>query len=313
MGATVPQHAVQAVRCGREGAIHNGDSRVTSSGTLAIDTIGLTGSPGGLRLDNAADWAQLATVDSVTEVWIRFRVSSAASRQLPQCTIDGGATQTVPDTSVPAGTTAATYWHKITGLSSGTHTIRVLGQTVASKFTDVVGWYTRNNPGAAGVAVHRLGADGGFIGPALPEETGQAGGLSKATVFHDSLAPDLMVIAFGSNEAGTGGAADGWTLARYEAALRANIEFANSRGCDVLLMSVGRADPATRGEDEGAYFALHEALAAEYSYVAQLDIGRAWGTYAEATAAGLLSDWIHPNIVGHSDMAQLMYDALVNL
>lgn len=292
-----------------EGVIQIGDARITQNGCQAIGSIGITRYTGGYRMNAATDWIELAA-PQCTEIWVHGWWESDAKVPGPwSYTIDGGAA--VQAAGFPTGTDQD-YTIKITGLSDATHTIRLLGRDGYQ--IDIAG-FTVLRKSASGVRFHRLAKGGGYIDNAFYLSTDAVNPRSYRLTYRRPET-DLLILGFGANESSsTGGEPIGWTFAKYDLWLRDAVNVAtNTYAQEVLLLSLTRrsaSQEATYGQD--AFYQLHETLAAENTRVAHFDMARIWGDNAAMVSAGLLQDTIHPNLLGHSDLAAALYDALNGL
>lgn len=295
-----------------EGVIQMADTRVTQSGAQAVASIGVTrATPGGYRLDADADWVEFSTVENAPEVWSHgWWESDAKCPNSFLYTVDGGADQTL--TIGPLGTDKD-WTAKITGLSDAPHVIRIKG--VTGKQLDLAGFQiARPNSNGGGVRLHRLAQSGGYLNTVF-FNTGDSGNIRSDRLTLGRPATDLLILAFGVNEASTSGETAGHTPAAYESDLRRIVTYATGTyGCDVLLLSTGRRDPTqVHSAGDEAFFGVHEEIAAENSRVAHLDMKRLWGTYAQASAAGLMYDTVHPRLIGHSHMAKTVFEAVAGV
>jgi lysophospholipase L1-like esterase len=120
-------------------------------------------------------------------------------------------------------------------------------------------------------------------------------------------APSLIIEALGTNDYGGG------SSATWQTNLDACLTFlaATFPTAAVLVVDMQNTSGATgfAGEARSVYYAVTKAEAAKFG-AAYLNIGDRWGTYATATAAGILFDGLHPNIYGHWDIADYLLKRL---
>ncbi len=285
------------------------DSRVVGSGGATIyGSLGISAA-GGYRINNTGQKVAFTTTEAATDVWIHGWWEDARCGPF-RYQIDGGSVQT---SSFSGPATDTDFTVKLTGLSNASHLIEILPAATPTQQVDIAGFSVFNAGTTSKVAVHRVGQGGAYFDTMIyPTSNGANPRSNRLTLGRP--AADLCILAFGANEASTAGFGAAWTPARYETALRDFIGYATGTyGCDVLLASLCRQNPSQVGNyGEAAFYAVHERIAADTARVAHFDLSIAphWASYAAASAAGLMQDYVHPNHAGHADISRLMYREL---
>lgn len=282
-----------------EGIILGNDPRVTNSGATNAVSLGVAGQAKILDTTDTLTYALPACTDIVIHAWWNSG-SDVFSYEL-----DGGAAVT---TSASSGDQP--YTVTVSGLSNTTHTLVLRFAGAAGKYS-VISGVSAQKQTSAGVRVHRAGISGAWL-ESYWNTTGT--NLTKMCQVHfDGPGTDLAIIAFGTNDGSSTGQSAGVTPASFRARLETVVTNAVAAGADVLLLAVGeRLQTTLPGPYYPAdFFTEMDDLASATDHVAYMDIGRVWGTYAEASALGLMHDSSgHPSLTGHSDFAKLVYEAI---
>lgn len=205
--------------------------------------------------------------------------------------IDGGTVQTFDSYS----TTSQVATLTIDGLSSGSHTI-LLTATEAGKSLWLTGIIPIN--GSTGVRVDNFG----WYGRIASSDAFLMQAYNNAT-------PLLTIIALVANDYGNGTPTP---LKNYKASISGIIDNAKANGSDVLIFVNGLRGDVTKQVDEQWYAKVLYELSDEKG-VALIDANKKWGTPADAATNGYLDSAvvIHPNDVGHRDMANLILQYLL--
>lgn len=289
-----------------EGLIANNDVRLSASaGVLGIASTGLVNQ--GKRIDSGDTLTY--TLPACTTITINWWWESNAASAAFTYTVDGGSPMTA---TAPSGSDL--YPIEVAdSLTDTTHTLVISGPASGHADISAVGcWETQ----ASGVAVHRLGVAGGYVenGWLFNDTAANMTRASKLAI--NQPAVDLLILAFGHNEALLGQPL-GKTPATYAALLTTIVDYATNQEADCLILAGPRSDPTHWGTQpdssqytDDAYFTASEAVAAANEHCAFLDTRPLWGDWATANNAGLQVDYIHPTLLGHSDMAKLIFEAI---
>jgi len=353
-----------------EGVIINSDARVTSSGAQGVASLGITNQVG-LRLLEASDHVTLTTLasDTSTICDVHFSHGNHTGYGEFRYQVNGGAIQTVTDqiTASPATNTSllpmytgafsnnfecvGTY--RITGLTPGVNTIKIMPAASGLIYFDHAGWSLWNRDpedSSHGIAISQQSASGSYLSASVTPVVGSSATAQprSAMLTVGRAAPDLVIISFGANEYSTTGESLGHTPASYQTALTdlvnwitnsyinpryskyplttaasgtqyyynaANTDVtgysANKVGADVLLVSTGRRQLPVSSYGMDAFEGVHENIAANNPRVAHLNLNRTWGDWTAADTTQRMYDAVHPNAIGHSDMAKIITEALV--
>lgn len=183
---------------------------------------------------------------------------------------------------------------EITGLSAGDHTAVITNQS----WLYLLGAYEIK--GTNGLVVNNMSKWGGKIAGASLENA------MKAEI--DVWSPCLTIIALIANDFN-----QQTSLSYYEQKLEAVIVRALQYG-DVLLTTAGLYEPSTQSIPQTDYVNIVKKLALKYD-CALLDIFNKWhGNYAYAdTTLGYMVDGVHPNDFGHFDIADAVWNVLMNM
>ncbi|MBQ0917446.1 SGNH/GDSL hydrolase family protein [Hydrogenophaga aromaticivorans] len=294
------------------GAITFADSRCTLGGGANLnESIGLTRA-GGARINAVGETATLTLTEPATEIWVHGWWESDAKCEAWTYSVDGAADETA---SISALGSDKDYTVKITGLSNATHTLVIKPAATPTKQVDIAGFSVFSSSQSGGIVVNRFGKGGGYLESLFyPMSNVGANPRSNRLTF-GRTETDLAVLAFGANEASVTGEGVAWTPTRYRTALLDLVNYlTDTYGCSVLLASLVRQNPTQVGSyGEEAFYDIHREIANDNQHVAHFDLSLSdkWATYSAASAAGLLIDNVHPKLIGHSDIASLMYRGLM--
>ncbi|WP_337033218.1 GDSL-type esterase/lipase family protein [Paenibacillus illinoisensis] len=211
--------------------------------------------------------------------------------------IDGGAPQTF--TSVGTAT-AAKEFVVATGLTDGAHTAVITITTVATAThgLTIVGAY-EGKAATAGVRVNAIGVTGSKTSAALGEN------FLYAEI--DMWNPALTVISYSSNDY-----ASQTALETFRTQTQTLITRAKQFG-DVLLFPAGTR-VASLAIPLESYINVYRELA-DANGIAFVDSYTRWKadpSYAKNTLQFIASDDVHMNDYGHQDLADALYNALIN-
>jgi len=248
--------------------------------------------PAGLAVDlydaNSSDTATPAsiTVDGECNALVIHYVKKSGGGSF-RYAVDGGGWTTVA--TADATTSIAT--ETISGLSTASHTL-VIEVTVAGTGVTLLGIDVQKS--AAGVRLHKFGHGGMKASDYLAV---------NAALWQSALAafaPNLVIFELGTNEH-TGGVAPA-TYAANMVLLAARVRAAMPY-CDVMFLSQAVDDQVTAYAISSYVDALRAA--APTAAAALVDCNRAFNSYADALARGLMLDTRHPNNYGGQMMASL--------
>ncbi len=207
--------------------------------------------------------------------------------------IDGGA-------SVELDTYNATVMKAkafpITGLSDAEHTI-VITKNDDTKMIILLGAYPTK--GTRGVRCNMVGKSGGSSSNAVGNE-------SALYTEIDFWEPKLTIIEHATNEY-----AGQVALSTFKTNMQTLITRAKTFG-DVLLLPNGLVRAETQTIHREAYLNVVAELAGSNN-VSYIDMFNRWGgdyTYANTTL-GMIYDTVHPNDVGHQDIANILTKVLI--
>lgn len=312
---------------------------VTQARTMLAERFGSVGDgwfwPGSASgvIGSLQNGAAVQTGQSVGYAGQRIHLPSSTSQftiVAPQCTalkllclggvgtiryqVDGGGVQTASSSG------ADSYIVSITGLADTTHTFTILGDAGSTAaYVVAVGFFRSTTTGAI---VSRFGFSGQTAADcfawAAPSGT-TLGDLSNAdkdrqlrTTVTD-LAVDLAVLMYNVNDTSKGWTTYGRTPTAVQTATQTLCNKLIAAGHDVLLLCGPPKDPASYssgGYTVADYAEAYYNIAAATDRVAFMDLERIWGTWATATTDGLMYDYVHPSMRGHSDIAALLSSAL---
>jgi len=195
--------------------------------------------------------------------------------------IDGGGAVAVTARTVPTNYGKVLI---ITGLADGSHTI-VITQADNGYSVDILGMCPIK--GIKGIQVNLVGKYG-IVSDAPARD------YALIATF-DTKPPDLTIIALTANDF-----ASQIDPNIYITNMQKIITKAKNSG-DVLITTIGvRADAGVIPQT--AYFIVCKNLA-KINNCAYLDINSRWGGYAGGVASGFYYDTVHPNNIGHRDIA----------
>ncbi|PAF31874.1 GDSL-type esterase/lipase family protein [Paenibacillus sp. 7516] len=211
--------------------------------------------------------------------------------------IDGGEVKTF--TSVGSAS-AAKEFVVATGLSNGAHTATITITTVASAShgLTIVGAY-EGKAATAGVRVNAIGVTGSKTSAALGEN------FLFAEI--DMWKPALTVISYSSNDYNSQTA-----LSTFRTQTQTLIDRAKQFG-DVLLFPAGLRGTSLAIPLE-SYINVYKELA-EANGIAFLNTHARWKSdfnFAKNSLQFIASDDIHLNDYGHQDLADALFNALIN-
>ncbi len=130
-----------------------------------------------------------------------------------------------------------------------------------------------------------------------------------------TLPADLWIIPLGHNDWQQQNSAYPTTLAVFLSQMQVIINFLVAAGACVLLVGEPKSNTASPTPESNVvddYWNALDLLAASNDHVASVQINQAWGTFAQATALGLVnsSGGVHPLKKGAADMAEILYRVL---
>ena len=197
--------------------------------------------------------------------------------------IDGG----MPTTLNFKGSTIKPVFRSITGLADGNHIMTITTNVAPGESFWLIGAYPIK--GTKGIRVHPMAKQGARTHNVNTDQAMQAE--------IDVWDPKLTVIAIGTNDIPAGLSAD-----NYGAQLQTLVTRAKRYG-DVLLVSVGLI--RTDYDDIANLYNETMKNIALTNNVAFIDIRDRWGGSADyaMNTLGFLYDPVHPNDVGHQDIA----------
>lgn len=202
-------------------------------------------------------------------------------------TIDGGAPINIPN---PGGASDIRK-HTVTGLANTTHTIVV---TATNSFTYMFGVDVHSG---TGVAVCNAGISGTTSADWAVTDFDGPRPVSSA------WAPDLTVLILGANDVTTG-----ISVAAFEANMAALIASYKALGDTVIGVPIPRGN----AESDSLFPPYVEAIyrLAEAQDVPLIDLSARWGTAAQATTLGMMSDTLHGSATGYGDIAGAVFSGL---
>lgn len=273
-----------------------GPSKTGRTLSLGTDTVTFTGVYG--RFFRVPFWLNNNDTDDASTVTVA---------------VDGGAPVAV--TGQPTGSDLFWMSQVFDAGSSGSHSILITGPTNAKNATMLgVMIYDVDPTTAPGIAVHRWGDGGGVM-----EEQFYTGGAIQPRLLYSTfrlLPVDLHIQWFISNEAVTSGQNAGHTPASLASLAESVAAYqTDTNGGTTLIVAGPRRDLADVGPTytEQDFVDALRAVAEANPHVAFLDVSRAsaWADFNTANALGLMIDGVHPNRLGHSLLASLVYDAIM--
>lgn len=201
--------------------------------------------------------------------------------------IDGGAAVTV----TPPGSGSNTLAYEVTGLANTTHAVSVVRTGAGNAY--IYGMEVRSSA-TAGVLLYNGGISGAIANRLTL--SGIFGVMNTATVDWQS---DLIIIRMQTNDTF-------FTVPSvYKTEMQTAITQAKASGADVVLMTSCPSD----GKDFTDTTRILYELADEND-IPLLDHLDKFGTYAEHTASGMMSDTLHPNLNGYATEALSVFSAL---
>lgn len=209
--------------------------------------------------------------------------------------IDGGAATNVNSNSGATATNDGLV--QVRGLSAGAHTLTI---SRVSGGTDIIGGI-KPYDGDETKGFHLW--NGGHSGYTSADMIGASSSGQWQIVQH--IKPDLVIIEVGANDVKPASAINPDQMIANVAALVAQIRASAPSEPDFVITGVWARVSATASVTEDMWAPYFEALrtyAAAQGF-AFLDLWKAFGTNAAATAAGLLSDQTHVTDAGASLMA----------
>lgn len=272
-----------------------GDGRVSYAGAWALG--GLSPSGGNAFAPTAAGTMTLEFPDGVNEYDLWWRMGGAGRSF--SYSVDGGPATTLTSSGSNA-------WTKTT-INAGTVDIHEITLAWVAGSPSIWGVLGRDNT-QVGFEIYNLGISGrasDSLSNNADPVFGRLGSLK-------ALAPDLTIIEGGIlNDMGqeVGGPDLATAIATTKANLTAIHDAAALSGS--VLFRIPNFDNRTNGfvpEQE-------QYVSAMYDLTRDLGAGllntrRAWGSYAQALADGLMSDSVHPSAAGYLDIAKQIKRAL---
>lgn len=116
--------------------------------------------------------------------------------------------------------------------------------------------------------------------------------------FLTEYAPDLAILTLTINDSNAG-----TSVATYETQIEELLTHLDGVGCDVLFCVPPGSSP--QPANYSSYLSV-----VRNAGVPVLELQDRWGVYADANAAGLMSDTLHPGSAGNADWAQAVVEAL---
>jgi lysophospholipase L1-like esterase len=203
----------------------------------------------------------------------------------------------VINTTIDCNAPYSTAKQEITGLSAGTHILKIVAKTSASIY--IVGAYEIK--GSKGVRVNMVGKGGATtVQASITSEVLDA----EINVWN----PPLTIVAIGANDFG-----DGIALDTYKTNLQTIISRAKNFG-DCMLVSTGICIDALSSIAPQSEYVNTMYQLAQQNNCCFVDIYNRWSgdaNYVKNTL-GLFDDNIHPNKKGHQDIANAIYNALMS-
>ncbi|MER7309938.1 SGNH/GDSL hydrolase family protein [Streptomyces griseoluteus] len=276
---------------------------VTQTGTWAIG--GYQAGPGWGYLYASASGASLTWTVRGTSVTI-YTLGKDGGRAAWTYSIDGGTAATVTDTATTGLTTLKTT---ITGLSSGTHTVKVTHAGSAGQYLSVCGVAAEQN---GGVVLNNFGRKSATATDYLaPGRASWNGG--------PNYPADLVLYAVSPEDVLNGVSADTWasTVRQHLAVIRDGGTATGTTDIVIVLPHIGTADPNFAYQDF-ADRAHSLAITFEAALVNFWALGRNswnywnslgyWGNPASPGTAG--TDALHPSNAGHTYIAGVLNSLL---
>ena len=208
--------------------------------------------------------------------------------------IDGGAAQTITQSTTGSLATAQVVRNVISMGTAGNHTVRINGPASGSLY--VVGIAGRN--GTSGVRFYPFGLTGSRSTDWVSTTDNRAQAIA-------AYAPNLFIIAVNTND---------FTFQTSLTTFRANIESlivaAQAVNSDVLMLVENPNGVGPGPIPQSDYRDVMLSLADQYD-CALLDILARWESLAYQAAQGLSTDTVHPTQLGHSDYFRALLDAAI--
>lgn len=212
-----------------------------------------------------------------------YTVTGTSSKPFPfLISIDGGDFVQMAD----PGIDSTKSWKSNHSLGTlETHTIIL--KTTKSAFFDGVSF----NVGSSNVRVSNVARSGIIVGTYL------SGTYSKT--WESQLDADLSIIQLTTNDYGAQ-----TELATYEANLNELVDLCKATGSVILVVSPlqGVAEKTIK---ESEYSSIVKSIATAKG-CGFISIPDQWGSYAQANAAGYMSDLLHPTDAGHAHIATIL-------
>lgn len=291
-----------------EGFVWAGDPRVTVSGGAARSTSSSVG-PFKTSISingnsQVSTWVLPACTDIVVYSWW----DGVSNTRAWEYQIDGGGY------SISAGSTGNDHLYNeviATGLANTTHTVNIRGSTLGGSIVSGVGAF--KNARTSGVAVHRLPNSGKM----LKDFTQLFDGSSTTAIRNirsstQALGAKLVVLAFSANNVTQGNDVYGLNPAQVAAGHALVIDQIVSDGACVLCVGGPWRDPGSYSTPatQQQYDDAIKAVCVARDHAAYLDIKKSWESYSAANTLGYYIDSIHPKLLGHSHIANLVYQGI---
>ncbi|MFJ8140662.1 hypothetical protein [Streptomyces sp. NPDC096013] len=274
-------------------------SLITQSGTWTN---------GGFQIGPGWNYTYASTANAYLQFSVRgtsatiYVLGADGGRASWAYSVDGGSETTVTDT---ATTGLAVITRTITGLSAGTHTVKVRHAGTTGQYLSVLGVSAKN---AAGVVLHNLGRKNGTADVyTQPLRVGWNGG--------SSLPADVVVYAVSPDDILNGTSADAWasTVRQHIADIRDSGSLTGATDLVIVLPHIGKADTNLSMQDY-ADRAHGLAIAHEAALINLWAMGRtSWnywnslGYWADPTSPGTAgTDLLHMSDAGHAYTASVI-------
>lgn len=264
-----------------------GNARLVRAGTWTRQDMvaGVSLSPDGYAFDTS-DTAATITITQARADRIRWYYLDGQGAF--RYSLDGGAAVTVT-----CGNTGAVLALDLSGLTAGDHSLTITHTTTTAVMRHFGGYATM---GTTGVEFSKCGNGGSYGGQWQTIAPGMS------SVITNAMAPDLVMVILGTNDARSGYDAD-----QYEAGLRALIAAwrAASATCGFVLCLPPECGQAVASPLYRAYHARLAKIQADTAGVEILSLYDFWPSYSVSNSQGLWSNNLHPNLSGGNAIAGL--------
>jgi lysophospholipase L1-like esterase len=264
----------------------------TAAGYTAVDTTKGLGRRAITLGKNATDGAGSLTI---TRKCTGFTVYSARAYTGFDVIVDGGA-----PISSAQGSGLSVQGTAVTGLTSGTHTIQIVKTGADGSSIPVQGVMFYDGDETKGIRVWD-GSKSGTRAEQFAAASGAAGSDAWADMLNVAVTPDLVVMAWLTNDYTTK------TAAEYKANVQNFITLVRSKvsAVPIALMPPYERDTTSGVEPWARYIEALAELAATNTNTALIDLGERIPKLSP-DPVGLLVDGTHPNDKGYSLIADMV-------